>query len=365
MHSIWPQNTSIWGRKRTHRVFVGLSGGVDSAVSAALLKKQGWDVTGVFIKIALAGYPCPAGVDRIEAMRVAAHLEIPFLELDLSSAYQEEVFKVSIREFEKGRTPNPDALCNREIKFGKFYEFAKSKGADAIATGHYAQIKEGKLYTSRDTEKDQTYFLWALPQEAAGSVIFPVGQLHKEEVRSLARGFGLPNAARKDSQGLCFLGDISIEDMLTREVPLEEGKVLLEDGSIVGTHRGAALYTLGQRHGFEHAIHTPTTEPYFVIGKDVIRNTITIAPSRFPKHAKKTLLELTDTNWIGDVHDGLYKAQYRYRGARIPAHLHREGKKTTVTLEEAHYVPLGQSLVLYDDERCLGGGVVENATLEA
>jgi tRNA-specific 2-thiouridylase len=344
-------------------VFVGLSGGVDSAVSAALLQQQGYDVTGVFIKIQMPGYPCPAAQDRIEAMRVAAHLRIPFIEIDLSKEYQEEVFRLSLREFERGRTPNPDVVCNREIKFGKFFDFARSQGADIVATGHYARIQDGSLYTSADKEKDQSYFLWAVPEETLKHTVFPVGHLTKPEVRALAKKIGLPNAARRDSQGLCFLGDVSLEDMITKEIPQHAGDVLSEKGEIVGSHDGAALYTLGERHGFTLFAKDAHTLPHYVIAKDITKNTITVSPSKFPHDARSTRITLADINWFGSIEDGACEARYRYRSALIKAGLKKEGNKAIVTLDEPHYVPLGQSLVLYRGEKCLGGGVIEDATL--
>lgn len=359
-------------------MFVGLSGGVDSAVSAALLKKEGYDVTGVFIKIAIEGYPCPAAEDRRSAMRVAAHLDIPFLEIDLSEEYEKEVFRISLNEFSRGRTPNPDTLCNREIKFGKFFDFAMSRGADYIATGHYARVTSAKPASQRssdfledsarpfaqqvsllvgiDSEKDQSYFLWAVPETQLRRTLFPVGTLQKPQVRALAKKFGLPNATRPDSQGLCFLGDISISDMLVQELETDAGNVLAEDGTIIGRHRGAMLYTPGQRHGFELLAHIPHTSPYFVISKDVEHNTIVVSTSRFPAHAKKTVITLTDTNWIGTVESGSCMARFRYRQTLIPAECTITPEKTTVTLLQPHYVPLGQSVVLYCGERCVGGG---------
>jgi tRNA-specific 2-thiouridylase len=374
-------------------VFVGLSGGVDSAVSAALLQQQGYDVVGVFIRIVVEGYPCTAGVDRVDAMRVAAHLKIPFVEIDFSKEYERQVFDVSIEGFERGETPNPDVLCNRQVKFGTFYEFCKSKGADYIATGHYARVASalsadsgygdflakkspevaspslGKpplsakaplhLLTGADPDKDQSYFLWSVPEEVLRHTLFPVGDKTKTEVRALAKKFGLPNATRADSQGLCFLGPIALEDMLRRELELQPGSVLAESGEVVGSHEGAARYTLGQRHGFTLTKHVPDTPPHYVVGKDIQKNTITISTERFPKHAMRTKLALRETNWIGEAANGPCTARYRYRGVLIPATL--DGG--TVVLEEPHYVPVGQSLVLYDKDRCLGGGVVDTAEL--
>lgn len=341
-------------------VFVGLSGGVDSAVSAALLKEQGHRVVGGFIRIALPGYPCTAGADRVDAMRVAAHLEIPFVEIDLSKEYEQRVFDASIREFAKGETPNPDILCNREIKFGLFYDWARSQGADLVAAGHYAQIKDGELLAGADSEKDQSYFLWSVPQEALRHTLFPVGHLVKPEVRALAAKFGLPNSARPDSQGLCFLGPISVSDMLERELELVPGAVLNEEGEQVGEHEGAARYTLGQRHGFTLLHQGPDTPAHYVITKDVEKNTVTVSTERFPKDASKTVLALRDENWIGSAPEGRYAARYRYRQKLIPAEV-RDG---IVTLSEPHFVPRGQSLVLYEGERCLGGGIVDNVELK-
>ncbi len=332
------------------KVFVGLSGGVDSAVSAALLQQQGYGVTGVFIRIALDGYPCTAGEDKLSAQRVAAHLKIPFVEIDLSKEYKQKVFAVSIREFEKGNTPNPDVLCNREIKFGLFFEWCISHGADLVATGHYAQTKDGLLYAGVDTEKDQSYFLALVPETQLRQTLFPIGNLQKSQVRKLAQKFGLPNADRKDSQGLCFLGPISISDMLHKELPLVEGKVLNEKGEVVGTHEGAATYTLGQRHGFTASY---SSEPLYVVAKDITQNTITVSPNKFP-NTKETPVTLAETNWIGEVVDGSCYARYRYRQKLIPA----TKACDSIVLHEPHYVPVGQALVLYRGTRCLGGGII-------
>lgn len=341
-------------------MFVGLSGGVDSATSAALLKQEGHDVTGVFIRIAIDGYPCTAGEDRLDAMRVAAHLQIPFREIDLSAEYKQKVFDESIKEFARGRTPNPDTLCNKEIKFGLFFDWCMQNGAERVATGHYAQVKDGELYTGADPEKDQSYFLWAMPQRHLAKTIFPIGHLHKSEVRTLAEKFGLPNATRKDSQGLCFLGPISVQDMLQQELAPTPGNVLDESGKVVGTHDGALLYTLGQRHGFVLAAHTATTAPHYVVGKDVVHNTITVSTNKFPRDASKTVVTLVDSNWIGALAKGTYTARYRYRQELMSATI----TNNAATLDAPHYVPVGQSLVLYDGERCVGGGVVDTSTLE-
>lgn len=356
MRSTWPTGRNI---SETKRVFVGLSGGVDSAVSAALLKGAGYDVVGVFIRISLPGYPCTAGEDKIDAMRAAAHLRIPFLSVDLSEEYKKRVFDLSIREFSRGRTPNPDALCNREIKFGLFFDWCVERGADLVATGHYAELKDGLLYAGVDKEKDQSYFLWAVPEEKLRRVLFPVGGLRKSEVRALAAQFALPNAERKDSQGLCFLGPISMSDLLERELELVPGDVLDEAGDVVGKHVGTGAYTLGQRHGFELLAQRPDTPARYVVAKDITHNTITVSPDKFPRSARETSVELEEANWIGAVEEGECLARYRYRQQLIPAML----KGGTVLLREPHYVPEGQSLVLYRGERCLGGGVIKKSAI--
>jgi len=352
----------IWDITTHMKVFVGLSGGVDSAVSAALLHKEGHDVTGVFIRIALPGYPCSAGEDKIEAQRVAAHLGIKFKSIDLSKEYANEVFAETIDEFKAGRTPNPDTLCNQKIKFGAFFNWCVAEGADMVATGHYAQVKGDKLYKGADDSKDQSYFLWMVPKAALEKTLFPIGHLQKSKVRELAAQFNLPNAKRRDSQGLCFLGDISIDDMLMQELAPVAGNVLDEKGAVVGTHRGAVLYTQGQRHGFELSAHTPDTQPHFVISKDITANTITVSTSRFPTSVTKTTAVLADVNWIDmPKEDGAYEARYRYRQTLIPATI---ATPTKVILAEPHYIPYGQSLVVYKGDECLGGGVVDSAALE-
>jgi tRNA-specific 2-thiouridylase len=350
------------------KVFVGLSGGVDSAVSAALLKERGFDVTGVFILIKLPGYPCPAIEDRQEAMRVAAHLRIPFREIDLSKAYEEKVFAHALAEFARGRTPNPDTLCNREIKFGLFFDYAMAHGADYVATGHYAQLRKTagrvELCAGADEGKDQSYFLWMVPDEQLAQTIFPIGDLEKTAVRTLAASYKLPNATRKDSQGLCFLGDISLTDMLEHELHPVPGVVLSEEGECIGTHNGAVLYTLGQRHGFTLQARSGTPfEPQYVIAKDIVQNTLTVSPMKHPKGKKHTHIRLVDTNWIGEVRSGQYAAQYRYHQAHIPALATIGSGKDCVELSAPYFVPLGQSLVLFDGRRCLGGGIIDEAEL--
>ena len=236
-------------------VYLGLSGGVDSGVSAALLKERGYEVVGVFIKIWSPEWlGCTSREDRLDAMRVAAHLDIPFREIDLTEKYKKEVVDYMIHEYKIGRTPNPDVFCNKYIKFGVFFDWAISQGADFVATGHYARVKNEngvfKMLSGKDQNKDQSYFLWTLSQKQLSKTLFPVGDLEKTEVRTLAKGYKLPNAERKDSQGLCFVGPVDVKDFLAQYVPQKTGDVIDEKGNIIGTHQGAFFFTIGERHGF-------------------------------------------------------------------------------------------------------------------
>jgi len=341
------------------KVFVGLSGGVDSAVSLALLKEAGHDVVGAFIKIWRPEFiECPWQEERLDAMRICAHLGIPFKEIDLSDAYKKEVIDDMITNYTHGITPNPDVLCNRHIKFGAFKEWAFREGADRIATGHYAQIvkNEGRfeLHRGKDTNKDQSYFLWRLTEKDLSQTLFPVGGLRKTEVRALAQKFNLPVAAKKDSQGLCFVGEVTMRDFLARYIDLKKGNVLDERGSTVGEHDGAALYTLGERHGFRIENTDANAAPHFVIATNPENNTITVAGER--ERAKRTSVTLVDMQWVNDVPEFPLHAeiQARYRETPLPSTV--DGGK--VTFSESHLAPPGQSLVIYDGMRLLGGGVI-------
>lgn len=339
---------------RGRNVFVGLSGGVDSAVTAALLKERGADVTGVFIKGWYPpGMPCTWADDRRDAMRVSAHLHIPFLTLDASKEYKESVIDYLLREYREGRTPNPDIMCNRDVKFGAFHKFAKESGADYIATGHYAQTRDGKLFRGVDESKDQSYFLWAVPKEALKDTLFPLGEMRKEEVRKLAKKYDLPNAAKKDSQGICFLGSISVEDFLREEMHPEPGKAIDADGKEIGMHDGAVLYTLGERV----ALNNATPGPWYVVSKDLRTNTIVVSKG-VPATASSEInpIDLSSTNWFNSELNGEVEAQYRYHGPRIRG-THKNGIfMPLASLPEP--IVSGQSLVLYNNDECLGGGII-------
>ncbi len=344
------------------KVYVGMSGGVDSSVSAALLKKRGYDVTGVFIKVWQPDWiNCTWKEDRLDAMRVAAKLEIPFITLDLEKEYKEEVVDYMINEYKAGRTPNPDVMCNRYVKFGGFFDWAMKQGADYVATGHYAQVIDNNLVAGNDKNKDQTYFLWTLKKEHLAKTIFPVGNIEKPEARKLAKKFNLPNAEKKDSQGLCFIGKIDIKEFLTHYIDSKPGIVLNEDGENIGEHDGSFFYTIGERHGFNITKKTPNDEPYYVISKDIVRNTITVANKNSDGELPNgiTRIKLRDVNWnTGEEQIGKnLKARSRYRAELQDIKFIDE---STVEFAKPQYtISPGQSLVIYDGEICLGGGIID------
>ncbi len=357
-------------KKTKGRVFVGLSGGVDSSVSLALLKKEGYEVTGVFIKSWHPDwFPCDWKSDRRDAMRVCALLDVPFITLDLEKEYKKSVVDYMIKEYKQGRTPNPDVMCNKEIKFGAFLSFAKRKGAQFIATGHYAQVKvlsrnNFSLVKSLDKEKDQTYFLWTLSNQVLQNVLFPVGHLRKNQVRVLAKKFKLPTAEKKDSQGLCFIGKVDMKDFLSHFTKAKKGAVLDSHGKKIGHHPGALFFTIGQRHGFTVRNHKEASLPLYVVSKDIEKNTITV--SSLPKEDKEIFgvssFFLSETQWNTEIFEvsRSYFARARYRQKLFPIEITKEGGRFRVILKDKMMnLSPGQSLVVYDKERCIGGGIIE------
>ena len=360
------------------KVYVGLSGGVDSSVSAALLQKEGYEVTGVFIKTWHPYFlPCTWKEDRLDAMRVAAHLGIPFETLDLEETYKKEVADYMIEEYRKGRTPNPDVMCNKNVKFGGFLKYALEQGADFVATGHYARTrfkmydlrckntdeKKIEMLAGRDKNKDQSYFLWTLTQEQLKHILFPVGDIEKPEVRKLAQKFGLPTAEKKDSQGVCFLGKLDMADFLEHYEEKKRGNVLNEAGEVIGYHDGAIFHTLGSRHGFTVTKKSANDAPYFVIAKDITENTLTVSHKENLKRNGNQSLVLEKVNWIsGNIPDAekKYSARTRYRAPLFPCKVLVEGDETKIEfLQPQEPSAPGQSAVIYDDEGCLGGGVIK------
>jgi len=343
------------------KVFIGLSGGVDSAVSATLLKQSGYEVVGCFIKVWQPEFTeCTWREDRLDAMRVASALKIPFKEIDLSLEYKKEVVDAMVADYARGITPNPDVLCNRSIKFGHFFNWAIKAGADYVATGHYAQVlREGdRAYLLRgiDSSKDQSYFLWQIHEEELARTVFPIGNMTKKQVRSLAKKFRLPNADKPDSQGLCFVGDVSMDEFLSRYITLRPGPVL-EGERAIGTHTGAARYTLGQRHGFTME-DAADRGAHYVVAIDVVANTITVSPDKTLAMRKE--ITLRNVHWINETPAFPFEsdAEARYRESPVKARF-ENGEKIRVTFPELHLVSPGQSLVVYQGERCLGGGVIE------
>lgn len=342
-------------------VFVGMSGGVDSSVSAHLLKQAGYNVTGVFIKVWQPDYiECTWKEDRLDAMRVAAALDIPFITLDLEKEYKEGVIDYMIREYREGRTPNPDVCCNREVKFGAFWNWAKKNGADYIATGHYAQTDGTHLIQSKDTEKDQTYFLWKLTEHDLSHVLFPIGHLTKGEVRVLAEKANLPVATKKDSQGLCFVGTINIKDFLKEYIEEKQGDVMDEEGNIIGSHEGSVFYTIGERHGFHIESASPSAKPHYIIAKDIEKNTITVSEKKPEEYTKKDFLIESVSLVTNEYTDHFTcEARGRYRAPLATVSIKKEGDSLRVTHVKGDLVPAsGQSLVLYKNNKCLGGGVI-------
>lgn len=339
------------------KVFVGMSGGVDSSVSALLLKRAGYDVTGVFIKVWQPDFiECTWKEDRLDAMRVAALLDIPFITLDLEKEYKQGVIDYMINEYKVGRTPNPDVMCNREVKFGAFYSWAKEQGADYIATGHYAEHDNKTLVKSKDENKDQTYFLWAVPKEVIPHVLFPVGNLEKTEVRKIAQDAALPVASKKDSQGLCFVGTIDMKTLLKNYIQEKEGEVVNENGEVIGYHEGVTFYTIGERHGFVVTEKSTEDTPYFIVSKNFEKNQLVVAHKK-REEEKGEEIRLESVNWTGDVISGkVYEARARYRAplARIQA-----VNATTFTIVDGELMKTsGQSLVVYDGKSCIGGGII-------
>jgi len=346
----------------TKKVFVGLSGGVDSAVSCALLKERGFDVTGVFIR---AWQPewltCTWREERRDAMKVALALDIPFLFLDCEKEYKRDVVDKMIAEYKANRTPNPDVLCNRKIKFGIFWQKAKKLGADYIATGHYARIVDGKLLEGKDQEKDQSYFLWTLNDDDLSHTIFPVGELEKAAVRKLAEKYRLSVAEKRDSQGICFMGDVSMEEFLSHYVVSKSGRVLNIEGETIGRHKGLVYYTVGERHGFEVTKKNPESGPFYVVAKDTPTNTLVVSdqPEEILEFSP-TKIVLKDVNWINEPESPDLTGRVRYRGEKLPLTLTLQGKKLAVEFQEpVRGLSIGQSLVFYDGENCLGGAVMD------
>jgi tRNA-specific 2-thiouridylase len=343
------------------RVFVGVSGGVDSSVSLALLRDAGYDVVGVFIRTWTPDFiECTWRDERRDAMRVCAHLDVPFLECDAEEAYKKGVADYMIDEYKKGNVPNPDVMCNREVKFGVFWQFARERGADFIATGHYARNENG-LKKGIDSSKDQSYFLWTLTSEDLAHTIFPIGHLPKTEVRKLAEKYILPTATKKDSQGVCFLGPLDMKDFLKHYIDSKSGDVVNTEGKIIGNHDGAIFFTLGERHGFNITEKGATDEPYYVVAKDIEKNILIVSHNKNEFEKNNNEIELEKVVKRGELEIGkTYTAQIRYHGEQLPIKiLSQEKDKIKIKFEKSDpTASSGQSVVIYNGEICLAGGVI-------
>lgn len=339
------------------RVFVGMSGGVDSSVAAALLVEQGHNVTGVYMKNwaeDLPGMHCPWAEDVADAKRVAVGLGIDFRVFDFQKEYKQKVVDYMIAEYQAGRTPNPDVMCNQEVKFKVFLEVALEAGAELIATGHYARTNDGQLLRAKDEGKDQTYFLYRVTSEALSRTLFPLGDYTKAEVREMAKQRGLWTADKKESMGICFVGQVGIREFLGEYVTTEPGDIIdKQTGVVVGRHDGAIFYTLGQRHG----LNVGGGLPYYVVGKDMAKNEVYVSRSIDDENLWRRDIELNDIHWINQppAAGANIQVRLRHRGALIDA-TYSAGTLHLASAERA--VAPGQSAVIYDGEVCLGGGII-------
>ncbi|MCA9348820.1 tRNA 2-thiouridine(34) synthase MnmA [Candidatus Saccharibacteria bacterium] len=340
-------------------VYVGLSGGVDSAVSALLLKQQGYRVVGVHMKNwsqDIAGFECPWREDYQEAKKVAAYLDIEFKLFDFETDYFNRVVQYMLDEFASGRTPNPDVMCNQEIKFKLFLEASLAEGADLIATGHYAATSDGHLLRATDESKDQTYFLYRIERSALEKVIFPLGSLNKSEVRQIASANLLPNAKRKESMGICFVGKVGIREFLSQYVKASPGDIIDDKGETLGQHEGAIFYTIGQRHG----LGIGGGLPYYVTGKDMEKNEVYVTKNVSSHLLWSDTIKLTSVHWINKSENNQQLfVRTRHRAPLVACSLDQAGQVTKLQLnEQIKAITPGQSAVLYTSSECLGGGII-------
>ena len=334
-----------------------MSGGVDSSVTAALLKEQGFDVTGVYMKNwtkDLPGLICPWKEDYQDAKRVAVQLGIDFILYDFETEYRHKVVDYMVNEYKVGLTPNPDIMCNQEVKFKLFLDTAIEDGADYIATGHYARSRNGHLLKGLDKNKDQSYFLYRVTKEALQKSLFPIGELEKPAVRKIAKKFNLVTANKPDSQGICFVGKVGIKDFLLFELgPQPRGEIIDQTGKVLGEHDGAIFYTIGQRHG----LNIGGGLPYYVSKKDMQANTINVTTNLNDKGLWHKNIDLEDIHWIDAApkKGKIYTARLRYRGPLVECNI--EGNKLYLN-ESQRGLAAGQSAVIYDKDIVIGGGII-------
>jgi tRNA-specific 2-thiouridylase len=361
---------------RKQRIVLGLSGGVDSSVAAWLLKREGHEVVGVFMKNWAdddSDEYCTSRQDLVDAAAVADVLGIEIEAVNFVAEYRERVFARFLAEYRAGRTPNPDVLCNSEIKFKAFLEHARTLGAEGIATGHYARLRRDgpdvALVKAIDRAKDQTYFLHQLTRSQLGATVFPVGELTKATVRALAREHGIPTYAKKDSTGICFIGERPFRDFLSRYLPSTPGAIEDLEGRVLGRHQGLAYYTLGQRQGLGIGGTRGAEAPWFVAAKDDARNALIVVQGHDHPRLYASVVEACAMHWIGEAprSGSRLAAKTRYRMADAPCRLDMlDGGLCRATFDAPQWAPTpGQYLVLYDGDGCLGGGVITAALSDA
>ena len=338
------------------KVYVGMSGGVDSSLTAALLVEQGYEVTGVYMKNwseDLPGMKCPWAQDLADAKRIAVGLGIDFEVIDFEKEYRSKVVQYMIDEYQLGRTPNPDIMCNQEVKFKLFLDAALERGADMIATGHYARTKNGKLYKAVDENKDQTYFLYRVKSSALNKTLFPLGDYTKQQVRQMAKERNLFTAGKKESMGVCFVGQVGMREFLSQYVETQPGEIIdKQTNEIVGQHGGAIFYTLGQRHGLDLGGGLP----YYVVGKDMAANQVFVSRDLESEQIWTKQTKLVSIHAINsDLVDGKYQVRVRHRAPLVDCRLFDD----TVVLDQAvRAITPGQSMVFYNNQQVLGGGIV-------
>ncbi|TDL34452.1 tRNA 2-thiouridine(34) synthase MnmA [Jeotgalibacillus sp. S-D1] len=350
------------------RVVVGMSGGVDSSVAALLLKQQGYDVIGVFMKnwddTDEAGV-CTATEDYNDVIRVCNQIGIPYYAVNFEKQYWDKVFTYFLEEYKAGRTPNPDVMCNKEIKFNAFLDHAIKLGADFLATGHYAQVEkrdgEIKMLRGLDENKDQTYFLNQLTQDQLSKVMFPIGNIDKKEVRKIAHEAGLATAAKKDSTGICFIGERNFKEFLSQYLPAQPGDMVTMDGEKVGSHDGLMYYTIGQRHGLGIG---GSGEPWFVLGKDVEKNQLFVGQGFEHESLYSTSLTAVDVNWMSaKAPEASFRctAKFRYRqtDSKVTVNLMEDGQVEVIFDEPSRAITPGQAVVFYNGDECLGGATID------
>ena len=353
------------------KVVIGMSGGVDSSVAAILLKEQGYEVIGLFMRNwdsslngDFLGNPnldnniCPQEQDYNDALEVCEKIGIPLHRIDFVKEYWDFVFEYFLDELKKGRTPNPDIMCNKYIKFDYFIQEAKRLGADYIATGHYARIKDGKLLRAVDLNKDQTYFLSQLSKEQLQNVLFPIGELTKPEVRKIAEKYGLVTAKKKDSTGICFIGERNFRNFLKNYLPNQPGDIVnIETNEVIGTHIGLMYYTIGQRRGLNIG---GTDERMFVVGKNMDKNILFIAIGDKTDYLLSDSCIIDTINFNTEERPSHCTAKFRYRAEDYPVELeYLENGEICVKYKDIKSVTPGQSCVFYDGEKCLGGGIIK------